>query len=182
MKVSKDKVISLTYELRVDGKAGEIIETVREDQPLSFIFGNGSLLPKFESNIDGMVVGDSFEFLLKSVDAYGDATEDALVDVPKQVFVIDGEIDEELLTVGNAIPMQDSQGNRLNGIVVELGDETVKMDFNHPLAGDDLYFKGSITGIREATEEELTHGHVHSGSSCNGCDCEKDHGDCGGHC
>jgi FKBP-type peptidyl-prolyl cis-trans isomerase SlyD len=185
MIIEKDKVVSLVYELRVNGTDGEVVEALNEERPLTFIFGSGSLLPKFESNIDGLKVNDAFSFELKCQEAYGKETEEAIVNIPKTVFIVDGVFDHQLVQIGNAVPMMDNQGNRLNGLVVAIDEESVKMDFNHPLAGDDLFFKGKIVEIREATQEELTHGHIHSQSSCgSGCgsDCgeSEESGCCGG--
>jgi len=177
MIVEKNKVVSLIYELRAGSNTEEVVEKLNESNPLTFLFGSGSLLPKFESNIDGLKVGDGFDFRLASTDAYGDIINDAIVEVPKNVFLVDGELDNDLLTVGNSIPMMDSQGNRLSGVVLNVADDSVKMDFNHPLAGEDLIFKGKVVDIREATEEEVTHGHLHGNSSCGG-ECG---GGCGGH-
>lgn len=173
MIIDKNRVVSLVYELRVDGSEGEIVESLNADKPLTFIYGNGSLLPKFEDNINGLKVGDSFRFNLKCEDAYGFAVDDAVVDIPKSVFEVDGEFDDELVKEGNAIPMMDGDGNRLNGVVVSVENGNVKMDFNHPLAGDDLHFSGKVVEIREATSEELQHGHIHAGGGgCgSGCGC-----------
>ncbi|MDP4207896.1 MAG: peptidylprolyl isomerase [Bacteroidota bacterium] len=182
MVIEKNKVVSLVYELQVDG---EVIESLNEDRPLTFIYGTGALLPKFEANISGLKVGDAFSFELKSEDAYGLATEDAVVEIPKSVFEIDGEFDNEMVKEGNAIPMMDGEGNRLNGVVVAVNAETITMDFNHPLAGDDLSFKGSVVEVREASAEELEHGHIHAAGGCGeGCnsDCSSDEGCCGGGC
>ncbi len=176
MIVEVKKVISLVYELRQDNQQGEIVEALSDDKPLTFLYGTGNLLPKFEANLAGLKVGDPFEFRLNSSDAYGDVQDNAVVDVPVSVFEVDGSVDENLLKIGNTIPMLDREGRRLNGTVTEIGGETVKMDFNHPMAGKDLYFKGSITEIREATQEELEHGHVHSHGGCEGCDKEDCHG------
>ncbi len=176
MNISKNKVVSLSYELRLENKDGEIIETVNADRPLTFIYGTESLLPEFERNIVDMKAGDNFAFLLTSENAYGPAVDEAVVEIPISAFMVDGEIDNDLLVEGNAIPMTDSQGNRLNGIVAEVKTDSVVMDFNHPLAGDDLFFTGTVVGVREATAEELTHGHVHGNCSSGGCD------GCGGGC
>lgn len=185
MIIAKDKVISLTYELRLDQPDGEIVESLSADAPLTFLFGSGGLLPKFEENIDGLKIGDNFDFNLKSVEAYGTINNEAVVSIPVSAFEVDGKIDEKMLEIGNNIPMQDSSGNKLSGVVQEVTKESVKMDFNHPLAGNDLFFKGEVTEIREATQEELTHGHVHSGDSCGsgGCDhCGGEEGEGGGCC
>jgi FKBP-type peptidyl-prolyl cis-trans isomerase SlyD len=193
MIIDKNRVVSLIYELRVDGSEGEIIESLNADRPLTFIYGTGSLLPKFEDYINGLKVGESFRFDLKCEDAYGFASEDAVVDIPKSVFEVEGKFDSELVKEGNAIPMMDGEGNRLNGVVVSVEKENVKMDFNHPLAGDDLHFSGKVVEIREATAEELQHGHLHTSGGCGGncgegceSDCESscdshDGGCCGGH-
>ena len=166
MVIKKDKVVSLSYQLRNKSEVGEVIETVQKESPLTFLFGAGNLLPKFEENLEGLKVGESFAFGLKAADAYGDINNKAVVDIPISAFQIDGKLDNEMLKVGNQIPMQDSAGNRLNGIVKNVTESAVTMDFNHPLAGTDLHFSGEVTEIREATEEELSHGHIHAGCSC----------------
>ncbi|MDR1155128.1 MAG: FKBP-type peptidyl-prolyl cis-trans isomerase [Bacteroidales bacterium] len=171
MNISKNKVVSLSYELRLDGKDGEIIETVGADRPLVFIFGTDSLVPGFERNIENLKIGDHFAFLLGCEEAYGPALEEAMVEIPKTSFIVDGEIDNDMLFEGNTIPMTDLQGNRLSGVIAEIKTDSVMVDFNHPLAGDDLFFAGAVVGVREATAEELAQRHIHA-------DCSS--GDCGG--
>jgi FKBP-type peptidyl-prolyl cis-trans isomerase SlyD len=168
MIAEKNSVVSIVYELRSGSKEGEIVESLTNENPLTFLFGTGGLLPKFEEQLDGLSTGDSFEFLLHSEDAYGPVIENAIVHVPQSVFEIDGIIDENLMKIGTMVPMMDSEGRRLNGKVIALEGDAVKMDFNHPMAGNDLYFKGEVTEVRSATEEELTHGHVHATGGC-GC-------------
>jgi FKBP-type peptidyl-prolyl cis-trans isomerase SlyD len=177
MIAEKDNVVSIVYELRAGSAKGEVVEALTPDNPLTFLFGTGSLLPKFEENLNGLSAGDSFEFLLNSEDAYGPVVESAIVHVPKSVFEIDGQINEELMRIGTMVPMMDSEGRRLNGRVLDVAGDAVKMDFNHPMAGNDLYFKGEIKEVRSATDEELSHGHVHAGGCGEGCGCgsgEKD--------
>lgn len=169
MIAEKDSVVSIVYELREGSKEGEIVESLNSSNPLTFMFGTGGLLPKFEENLNGLSTGDSFEFLLRSEDAYGPIVENAIVQVPKSVFEVDGKIDETLMQIGNMVPMMDAEGRRLNGRVVAVEGDAVRMDFNHPMAGNDLHFKGQVTEIRNATEEELSHGHVHGND--NGCGC-----------
>jgi FKBP-type peptidyl-prolyl cis-trans isomerase SlyD len=171
MVIAKDSVVSITYELKLPKKNNEIVETVNTNNPLEFLLGYGNLLPKFESNLTGLNIGDKFEFILKSDEAYGLISAEAIVELPKTVFMVDGQINEEILVLDNVIPMMDQGGNRFNGRVVELTNDNVKMDFNHPLAGEDLHFKGEVVGIREATEEELNHGHIHAGGGCGSGDC-----------
>lgn len=175
MVVANEKVVSLIYELRVDSPNGEIIESLSNDNPLTFLYGSGNLLPKFEEYIDGLKIGDKFDFDLNANDAYGEVNSEAIVQVPISAFEVNGKIDNSLLGIGNTIPMRDNAGNRLNGIVKEVTSEAVTMDFNHPLAGNRLYFKGEVTGVREATEEEINHGHIHSSCGCGSGGCGDGH-------
>jgi len=161
MKVGNQKVVSLTYELRQNDAAGEIIQKVEKDRPFVYLFGVGGLLPKFEESLSGLAVGDKFSFSLSAEEGYGQPSEEAIIDLDKKIFEIDGKIDEDLLKIGNQITMQDQNGNPLDGIVMEITDDAVKMDFNHPLAGMDLHFSGDILEVREATKEEQNQGHAH---------------------
>jgi FKBP-type peptidyl-prolyl cis-trans isomerase SlyD len=182
MIAEKDNVVSIIYELRSGSKEGEVVEALTPDNPLTFLFGTGGLLPKFEENLGGLATGDSFEFLLHAEDAYGPVVESAIVVVPKKVFEVNGKIDENLMKLGTMVPMMDSEGRRLNGKVITIEEGAVKMDFNHPMAGNDLYFKGRITAVRNATEEEMSHGHIHQeGGGCGdgNCGCGGNDGSCG---
>ncbi len=172
MKIDQNSVVSLSYTLTVEG---DVIETVNADNPLKFIFGTGYLLPKFEENVLGKIVGDSFDFKLSASEGYGEINEEAIVELPKDIFMVDGKIEDGLLSVGNTLPMQDSQGNRLQGTIDQINEDTVTMNFNHPLAGSELHFKGEVVEVRMATEIELTEGLFGekksscSSDSCSGC-------------
>jgi len=181
MAISKNKMVSLTYDLRIGGAEGELIEQATAERPLSFVYGAGIMLPKFEALLEGMEQGKTFEINLNSADAYGDVDENAIVDLPKSIFIMDGKFDEDIIKVGNTVPMMSTSGQRMNGLVLDITDENVKMDFNHPLAGEDLHFKGDILEVREATDEEIAatvQGGCGSGCGCNdsscgsGCGCE----------
>lgn len=167
MLIDNNLLVSLTYQLRKENVNGEIVETVNESNPLKFIFGQGMLLPKFEENLAGKKTGDEFSFILSSEEAYGAYTEEDIIDLPMSVFEIDGQVESNLLTVGNAIPMMDSYGNRLTGIVKSVNESTVTMDFNHPLAGVNLHFSGKVIDVRFPSEEDLAMFN-HSCSSCGG--------------
>jgi FKBP-type peptidyl-prolyl cis-trans isomerase SlyD len=173
MKIEKDKVVSLSYVLTVDG---ETLETVTVEKPMKFIMGTGYLLPKFEENISGKQAGDAFEFMLAAGDAYGEIVPEAIVELPSSLFEVDGKLEAGLLTVGNFLPMPDSEGNRMNGVIDEVRNDTVVMNFNHPLAGKKIYFKGTVVAVREATTEELLHGLY--GERNAGCDCGCHSNDC----
>ncbi len=171
MEISRNKYVTVSYVLRLQGFEGEIVEETTEEQPLEFIFGTGRMLQMFEEKLEGLKAGDDFSFKLAAGEAYGEINQEAKVDIPKNIFEVEGKIDEELIKVGNMVPMQDAQGNRLNGIVLDITDDTIKMDFNHPLAGDDLYFAGAVKDVREATDSEMMAA-VDTGGGCgSGCGC-----------
>jgi len=176
----KNKVVSVRYELRLNGKDGEIVESVDEAKPFTFIYGTGYMLEKFEEKLKGMTESETYEFMLTSDEAYGQRNEENMAEIPMSAFEANGKVEEGLLAIGNYIPLRDEAGNHYNGKVLSVTEEMVKLDFNHPLAGENLYFTGAILLIREATEEELSHGHVHEeghdhgGDGCgcgSGCGC-----------
>jgi FKBP-type peptidyl-prolyl cis-trans isomerase SlyD len=174
MKIGKNKMVSLTYDLHYDDAQGEMIEQATSEKPLSFVFGSGLMLPKFESYLEGLQAGNPFEISLQDVDAYGELDENAIVDLPKHIFFIDGEFDEEMIAEGNSVPMMSTSGQKLNGLVLEITDDIVKMDFNHPLAGESLFFKGDILEVREATDAEIA-----ATLGGGGCGCGSGGGSCG---
>jgi len=171
MEAAANKVVSIIYELRKNNENGEVVETLSQDNPMTFIMGSGNLLPKFEEHLQGLTAGQSFKFTISSEEGYGPIQENAIVDVPISIFEVDGKTDTNLLQLGNVIPMMDREGRRLNGLVKSVDNETVTMDFNHPMAGVALHFTGEVTEVREATEEELEHGHIHQGCGCSGGGC-----------
>jgi len=181
MKISENKVVSLSYKLMVKGAE---IEKVEAAEPLTFIFGSGMLLPKFEENVRDKEVGDSFDFELEAEDAYGQVNPQMIVDLPLKMFEMNGKVDYEVIKAGNILPMQDREGHRMNGIIKEVKalEEKVTMDFNHPLAGEKLHFQGKVENVREATEKELNDGlygekiqHDCSDDCCSSCGGGCDH-------
>ncbi|QDA61878.1 FKBP-type peptidyl-prolyl cis-trans isomerase [Hymenobacter jejuensis] len=161
--ISPNKVVTITYDLSVTDENNQkvLVESAEADSPMVFLFGQSGLPEEFEHQLDGKSDGDAFSFSLTPEQAYGDYDEQALVKIPKQVFEIDGQMDEEMLQVGNYLPMADNQGNHMQGKIVAIGPDEVQMDFNHPLAGMVMHFDGQVQSVREATQEELEHGHVH---------------------
>jgi FKBP-type peptidyl-prolyl cis-trans isomerase SlyD len=158
MKIEKHTVPSVTYTLVVDG---EVVDMAENDKPLSFIHGIGMMVPGFESNLEGLTAGSKYEFTLSPEEGYGPYNEEAVVDLPVSTFMVDGKVNEEMLNIGQVVPMQDQNGNPLNGTIMEKSEESVKMDFNHMLAGKELNFTGEIMEVRQATQPEIDHGHVH---------------------
>lgn len=161
MTVGENKVVSMTYTLREESENGQMIQKVTEERPFVYLFGIGGLLPSFKANLEGLNAGDGFSFVLKKDEAYGLPSDQNIIRLDKKVFEIDGVFDEAAIRVGEIIPMEDEEGYPLSGRILEVAENDVLIDFNHPLAGLDLYFEGRILDVRDATTEELAHGHVH---------------------
>lgn len=178
LEIGKYAMVTLTYDLRVDDENGEVVEQATETKPLEFLYGAGAMLPKFESQLAGLREGEPFTIKLSANDAYGDVNEEAVVELPKHVFLVGGKFDDELIQVGNTVPMMSSNGQRLNGMVLEVNEDVITMDFNHPLAGEDLFFAGKVMAVREASDEEVAQ--ILSGSG-GGCGCGSG-GGCGSGC
>jgi FKBP-type peptidyl-prolyl cis-trans isomerase SlyD len=177
MNISDKKVVHLTYQLEVDGK---IADSATAERPLEFIFGMGYLLPKFEANIKDLKVGDKFAFTLDAEDGYGKKNPEMIIDLPINIFEVDGKVQEDILFVGNVLPMMNNMGGVMPGTILEVTKETVKMDLNHPMADKTLNFTGEVILVREATEEEITNG-LHGERASQGCSCGCDScgsGDC----
>lgn len=184
MKITANKSVSAEYELFVGGENGtekELMERATADKPLSFIYGVGMMLPKFEEQLFGLSTGDTFDFNLAVDDAYGPYDDANVLDLDRTIFEIDGQLDSEVVFEGNVVPLMDNEGNRINAQVVSVSDTHVKVDLNHPLAGEDLHFKGTILDVHEATEQELKA--IMGGGGCgSGCGCGSggcDDGSCG---
>ena len=136
-----------------------------------------------EAAIVGKEPGEKVSFTLAPADGYGEIVDDAIVDLPKTIFMVDGKLAEDILFVGSQIPMANAQGQRMLGVVKEIGDDTVKMDFNHPMAGKTLNFDVEVISVRDVTPEDLA-----GKCSCGECSCGDDchcegesHADCGCH-
>ena len=163
MKVEKNNVVALIYSLRIPDNDGEmdVVEVVTEEDPMYFIHGISGLPEGFETKIEGLSTGDTFDFTVAPEEGYGEFDPEAIVELPKAVFQMDDVDQDELLEIGNIVPMTNEDGERMHGQVVEVKDDVVVMNFNHPLAGKEMHFEGSILSIRPATDEEISHGHVH---------------------
>lgn len=195
MKIEANKVVEFSYELEVDG---QVVDRTTKERPLDYIHGTGSLLPKLEAHIEGMEPGATFNVTLSPADGYGEVDPSRIIDLPKAAFEVNGEVREDLLVPGNTIPMMNSMGGVIPGVVLEVSEDSVKMDLNHQMAGKTLHFTGEVLSVREATEKELTEGlhgefihscgcgGCHGGSDCGGCEgghCGEEHdGDCGCGC
>ena len=138
--------------------SGEVFDTSEGRDPLTYLVGHGQMIPGFEEEMMGADVGERREFTLEPERAYGQRDENALLQIEKSNFE---ELEKEgLLEVGIQLVAQMPQGPAPFKII-EIGEETVTADFNHELAGSSLKFSVEVVEVRNATEEEIAHGHVH---------------------
>lgn len=158
MSIDKNHVVALTYTLNSIDENGDktFIEQTTTENPLTFLYGAGMMLPSFEENIQGLKVGDKKSFTLTPENAYGEVMPNATTQLPAEMFAEAG-----MPPVGVILPLQDQEGNQVNAVVVDVTPEAVVVDLNHPMAGKTLNFDVEIVEARPATEEELSHGHAH---------------------
>ena len=154
MTIENNHVVAVKYILHTieaDGSKVLVEETTTEN-PLTFLYGVGMMIPKFEQNILGLKAGDKADFVIQPEEAYGERQPDAIAQLPIEMFKESGTP-----PVGAILPLSDNQGNNFQGFVVEVTPEIVIADLNHPMAGKVLDFQVEVL----STEEELSHGHAH---------------------
>ena len=156
MKIAPYKFVAVSYNLFVgEGAERELFEEATPEQPFMFICGVGSMLESFEKNVSDLSAGDSFDFVISPEEAYGEYDDNLIIDLPKNMFEVDGVFDDEEICEDAIIPMMDAEGNEMRGYVISVTDNAVSMDFNHPMAGETLHFIGKVEAVRDATEEEI---------------------------
>lgn len=151
------KVVTLAYQLRVS-ESGALVEDVTPAYPFCFLHGSGKLLPAFEARLLGLHAGDKFSFRLPPEEAYGPHSEGEVIDVPLEVFTNSDQSLREMLRLGYYLTLTDAQGRQRIGKVLAIGGESVRMDFNHEMAGQTLFFEGTVLAVRTASSEELALG------------------------
>ncbi len=151
--VTDDIVVSIDYTLTVDG---EVVDSTEGDEPLQFIQGHQNIIPGLEKELSGMKVGDNKKVVVPPEEAYGEIDPENVIEVPRDEFP-----SEIPLETGTELEVKNSDGEVLTATIAGVTDNTVKLDFNHPLAGKQLTFDVTVVDLREATEEEINHGHVH---------------------
>ena len=163
------KVCYSLYTISDEGKQ-DLVERATEAHPFQFISGMGVALDGFEQQVAKLEEGDEFNFVLAQDDAYGPYMEEHVLDLQKDMFCIDGHFDAQNIFPGAIVPLMNEDGNHFQGRIVEVGETTVKVDLNHPLAGHTLQFKGRILEAREATNKEIEG--ILNMMSGEGCGCE----------
>lgn len=148
MKVENGKKVEVHYTLYIDGPDGEIVEQTTDGEPLEFVFGEEPMLSKFEDAIRGLSAGDKFTVAIECADAYGEEDPEFYMEFPKSEFVDeDGQLDDELFEEGEIVPMQTPDGHTVQGVVSEVKLNSIIIDFNHPLAGENIFFDGQVVGV-----------------------------------
>ena len=153
LKVKDGQVVSMEYTLKVDGNVADSSEG---RDPLEFLHGAGNIIPGLEREMTGMAVGESKEVVVAAADAYGEEDDKAFMDVPR------GEFPEDIpVKIGTEIQVQNQAGQPMYARIDRVDEQSVRLNFNHPLAGEELHFAVKVVKIRDATAEEKEHGHVH---------------------
>ncbi len=180
MEITKHTVALIEYELTDD--SGGVLDTSKGRGPLGYVHGVGSLITGLESELEGKTNGDAFKVRIEPANAYGDRADEMVQDVART------ELPPEVkLEIGMQFQAQTQAGARVV-TVVRLNDDTVTLDANHPLAGVTLNFDIKVVDVREATEEEVEHGHPHGSGGCEhghpdgSGECEHGHSDGSGEC
>ncbi|MGH2581986.1 MAG: FKBP-type peptidyl-prolyl cis-trans isomerase [Anaerolineales bacterium] len=152
--VVDDVVVSLAYKLTVDG---EVLDEAGKDDTIQFLQGRANIIPGLESQLFGMKVGEQKSVVVPAETGYGPVDKNAIDEITLSEFPegVTPEVDMEL-------EIKDKEGNEMFGKVLSVQGDTVTMDFNHPLAGKELHFDVTVVDVRNATAEELAHGHVHA--------------------
>ena len=151
--VQDNKIVTLDYTLIVED---EILESTKDGEAIEFIQGIGQIIPGLENALYNMKVGETKSVVIEPEDAYGIYDEESTQVAKKDEFSEDIPLD-----VGTFLDLEDDEGEILSAQIIEEDEETVTLDFNHPLAGKTLTFEITVSGLREASPEELDHGHVH---------------------
>lgn len=151
--IADDVVVTLDYTLTVDG---EVVDSTAGIDPISFLQGYEDILPGLEKELYGMKVGDQKKVSIKAKDAYGEIDPEAVVDVPRT------DIPKDIpLKPGIELQVTNEDGELIDAVITSISKDSVRLDFNHPLAGKNLSFEVTVVDLRTAEPEELEHGHVH---------------------
>jgi len=158
MKIDINSVVTFIYEMIIVAEDGTRSQQVEKSKPLTVLLGHGNLLEPFEQRLLGLETDDSFDFTLESKNTYGQYKSRAVHEFDKEVIIDGVDLREEDIQPGVYLPMETDNGTPFNGQVLEISATKIVLDFNHPLAGKDLNFKGIIKKVRPATQEELKTG------------------------
>jgi FKBP-type peptidyl-prolyl cis-trans isomerase SlyD len=179
MEKTPNKYIAVAYKLYAESEGKKVmVEEAPAEQPFNFVSGLAITIPEFEKAVVALNKGDEFDFVLDAAHAYGEHVAERVLDLDKKMFYVDGHFDDKNIYKDAIIPLQNEDGNRFMGHVLEVNDTIVKVDLNHPLAGKSLNFKGTVIESREISKEELQEyvNNLNAGGCGGSCD------NCGGSC
>lgn len=178
--INPSKTIVVTYDMYTEYEGvKELVEQATTEQPFQFTTGLGFTFEAFEEKFKDLKEGDSFNFTLTKDETNGDRRDDLVFDVDKNIFCVNGKFDDKQIYAGNIIPLMNEEGQRMNGLVVEVKEDAVTIDLNHPYAGMSLVFEGKILSMHDATKEEIQ-ALINIITGQGGCSCGCD--SCGGSC
>lgn len=152
--IKKDLVVTLEYELIVDG---ELIDSSEQDYPIQFLQGHGEIIPGLETALYGMKVGDQKQVVVPPSQGYGEFDPEAFAEIPRTEFPKDFPLEPEV-----EVQLRDEDGDEVDAYIESVDDKMVYLNLNHPLAGKELQFSVTVVDLREPTPEELEHGHAHT--------------------
>lgn len=178
----RNRYVAVSYKLftvDTDGSE-ELVERAPKEEPFSFVSGMGVALDAFEKKIVSLQCGENFDFILSVSEGYGTRESERVIEVRRDVFTVNGHFDNKRIFAGSVVPLMNEEGARFNGTVVKVGNETVTLDLNHPLADKKLHFVGCIEENREATNDEIRG--ILNMLRGDGCSCGCEHEHCGGNC
>ena len=158
MQITKNAVVAIDYKLTSD--EGEVLDTSEGEEPLAYLHGVGGIIPGLERELEGKQAGDQFQIVIVPADAYGERDDTLKQEVAREQF--EGPED---LALGMQFQVESEAGPTMV-TVVEIDEDVVTIDGNHPMAGINLHFAVTVREVREATEDELSHGHVHGSGGC----------------
>lgn len=153
-KIDDGQVVSMHYTLHVDGK---VVDSSEGGDPLQFIQGMGHIIPGLEHELYEMKIGDTKEVTVAAKDGYGEVDTEAFMDVPREAFPENVPVNE-----GTELELRDQSGHPVYARIEAVQDKNVRLNMNHPLAGKELHFAVEIADLRPATQDEISHGHVHT--------------------
>jgi len=184
-KIQNGKHVSIIYDLYAIENNGreELKHQSDPSDPEQFVYGvTEGLIEPLAKAIDGLAKGDAFNVTANAEEAFGPHNDDLVMTFGRDMFEVDGKFDKNIVKIGNYVPMLTAEGYRVPGLVTEITPESVTMDFNHPLAGKTLRFKGSVLDVRDATDDEIkaattpSCGCGHCGDGCDeNCGCGSCH-------
>ncbi len=154
MTIGGDRVVSFHYVLKDED--GNVLDASERSEPLSYLHGHGQIIPGLEKALEGRSPGDELDVTLPPDEGYGERDPEQVVEVERERF-------DFSIKTGDFVQAQHPDGRTKAFQVTEVGDSTVTLDGNHPLAGQPLHFAVEVVSVREASAEELEHGHSHDG-------------------